>query len=59
MKIPPDLIQNELAQMTRVGYSIDLNWLRFFIASGDKFGTNSVDPDQARKSVELIWIQTI
>ena len=42
--------------MTRVGNSIDLN---SSLSSGDKFGTNSVDPDQARKSVELIWIQTI
>ena len=27
--------------------------------SGDNFGTNSLDPDQARKSVELNWIYTV
>ena len=29
------------------------------LASGDNFGTNSLDPDQARKSVELNWIHTV
>ena len=39
---------------------VEILSIRFLTCySGDKFGTNSVDPDQARKSVELIWIQTI
>ena len=45
--------------MPRVGNSIDLNWYDSSLASGDNFGTNSLDPDQARKSVELNWIHTV
>ena len=47
--------------MPRVGYSIDLNCYDSSLASGDNFGTNSLDtdPDQARKSVELNWIHTV
>ena len=31
------------------------------LASGDNFGTNSLDPDQVRpeKNVELNWIHTV
>ena len=29
------------------------------LASGDNFGTNNVDPDQAQQSVKLIWIPSV
>ena len=29
------------------------------LASGDNFGTNNVDPDQARQSVKLIWTPSV
>ena len=45
--------------MPRVGNSIDLIGYDSSLASGDNFGTNSLDPDQARKSVELNWIHTV
>ena len=45
--------------MTRVGNSVDLNLLRFSLSSGDNVGTNSEGPNQAGKSVELIWFQTV
>ena len=43
----------------KIDVGIDLYWLRFSLASGDNFGTNSVDPDQARQSVKLIWIPSV
>ena len=45
-------VYTRMATVATVGYDSSL-------ASGDNFGTNSLDPDQARKSVELNWIHTV
>ena len=40
-------IGNTKISRCKIDVGIDLYWLRFSLASGDNFGTNSVDPDQA------------
>ena len=42
-----------------IDVGIDLYWLRFFTCCGDNVGTKSVDPDQARQSVKLIWMSSV